>query len=263
MSLAAANGISHELFEAHGSGWLHNGRPASFDDLLNTLSRGSASLLHVHGTGEPPRRLLRGLTIPWICDHRMKLPRSLFRPVPTPAVVLADRELPEAVSDDWFVVRHVSDGRAGARRVGSFARNDRARNNSEQSSGRIRRFREDVEWILFDAPPTPDELAALDLWVDPASSEDDVDGMVPEALACLTPVVAAKTERNSKRLDGGKAGLLPPVGDHNEMTHAVLNVLFKEEVAAPLRRHARLVRERFRPANRRAAIEAVYAEVIG
>lgn len=189
------------------------------------------------------------------------MPRSLFRRFPSPSLVLADRPVPEAAGDEWFVERPARTRHNGPRRVGSFARSAAVRNNSAQACGRILRFRDDVEWTVYDEPPSPRELADLDLWVDPASGEDDVDGMVVEAIACRTPVVAARTEVNARRLDHGKAGLLCPAGDHNELTHAVLGALFKYEISTPLRAHAERIRDRFRPHHRRDAVARIYAEV--
>jgi hypothetical protein len=255
--------ISHEVFDATPAGWTRGGIPSSLDDVKQAAQPGSAALLHVHGTSQPPRRLLTGLSIPWISDRNVSLPRSLFRRIPPPAAILAERGVPDVAGDDWFAAsrahRHGHQGKT----VGSYVRCAGTRNGAEQVFGRIRRFRDDVDWAFFEAPPSPAELAGLDLWVDPATRDDDLDGMVVEAIACLTPVAAARTAANGRRLDDGKAGLLTPVGDHNEMTHAVLNLLFKEEVAAPRRIHAGRIRDRFRALHRRDAVRTIYREVCG
>lgn len=259
----ADSGISHDLFEGSIRGWKRGGAESTLDELRRTALPGGAALLHVHGTAQPPGRLLGGLAIPWISDRRLPLPRSLFRRIAPPAVVLTERGVPDAAGEEWFVEPRPRDRGQTAKRIGSYVRGADTRNGAEQVFGRIRRFREDVDWIFFDDPPTPDEMAGLDLWVDPATREDDLDGMVVEAIACLTPVVATRTIANSRRLDDGRAGLLAPVGDHNEMTHAVLNLLFKEEVAAPRRFHAARIRDRFHATHRRDAVRRVYREVCG
>jgi len=219
------------------------------------------NLIHLHGT-PPPGRLASGLSIPWVTDRRVPIPRSFFRRARPPATVLIDREVPEVAADEWFSVQNHSRSSA-LKRVGCYVRDDAVRNNAQQVAGRIARFREDVDWILFDAPPSPEEVVTLDLWVDPASSEDDADGMVTEAIACLTPVVAARTALNKRRLDGGNSGLLVPIGDHNELTHAVLNALFKPEIMSPHRQHMERNRDRLRPARRQDAVRRIYAEVAG
>jgi glycosyltransferase involved in cell wall biosynthesis len=260
MSTAIRSG---RLFEQTSRGWLREGQPSSIDDLLNLLRSTDQDLLHVHGSAEPPKRLLAGLQIPWICDRRLPKPRALFRRLPSPAVVLVEAGVPEAAGEEWFIEGRRKHGDGRRRRVGTYARTDAVKNHAEQAAGRIQRFREDVDWVMYERPPSPEELVELDLWVDPASGDGDLDGMVVEAVVSLTPVVAARTAVNSRRLDGGKAGLLTPIGDHNELTHAVLNVLFKSEVSTPLRQHAEAIRDRHRPERRRAALERIYKEVIG
>lgn len=262
IDLAGESRTADVLFEATPEGWTRDGETSSLDRISEELRSGGGDLLHFHGASPPHRALLSGLEKPWVTDRRVDLPRRLFRRIPPPAAILTERSIPEAVADHWFARGRSPRRRDGRSRVGSYARSDSARNNAEQAAGRIQRFRDDVDWVLYEIPPTPEEMSGLDLWVDPTSDEEDLDGMVGEAIACLTPVIAARTETNARRLDAGKAGLLPPVGDHNEMTHAVLNMLFKNEVSIPLRQHAESIRDRFRPRHRREAVGRVYVEVV-
>jgi len=260
IDLSSASESTPVLFEAAPGGWLRDGSASALTELSKFLRSGEVDLLHLHGAAQPPGGLVSGLPIPWVSDRRLTLPRSFFRRTRQPSAVLIDRGVPEVASDEWFDVRNQPRS-STVRRVGSFVRNEVTRNNLEQAAGRIERFRDDVEWVLFETPPTPDQMVTLDLWVDPASGEDDADGMVTEALACLTPVVAARTEINSRRLDGGRAGLLTPVGDHNELTHAVLNALFKPEVTSPHRLQMERSRDRLRPVRRQEAVQRIYQEV--
>jgi hypothetical protein len=255
---AGPNAI-HETFETTPDALRRGREPSSVDELERALRE--ASLLHLHGSSRPPKRLLAGLTIPWISDRALPIPWTLFRRIPEPATVLSQRSVPEAVGNEWFVdagARASSDGRKHA---GSLVRNADVRNSAEQSYARIQRFREDVEWTFFEEPPTPAELASLDLWIDPAADDDDLDGMVVEAIACRTLVAAARTPANARRLDDGRAGLLCPPGDHNEMTHAVMNALFKDEISEPRRHYAERIRDRFRPHRRQAVVLGIYEEV--
>ena len=105
------------------------------------------------------------------------------------------------------------------------------RNSVEQTMARIRRFRDDVDWQIFDQRPSPEDLGSVDLWVDPAAEENDFDGFVAEALVVGLPVVATRTPINDLRLEQGRTGFLVPPRDPNEMTHAILSALFKTEVA--------------------------------
>lgn len=132
----------------------------------------------------------------------------------------------------------------------------------ELTQARIQRFRNDIEWLLFDAPPTPDDLALVEAWVDPTPSDDDYDGCVAEALVASRVVVASRTPINVRRLDKGLSGFLVPPGDPNELTHAILTALFKPEVALKKIEGARLTAGKFRPRQRLRVLERLYQAVI-
>ena len=95
------------------------------------------------------------------------------------------------------------------------------------------------------------------------NEENDLDGLVCEAIACGVPVVASRIPANDRRLDRGRVGLLTPPGDHNELVHAVLNALFKEETLRPILEQARLVRDYLRPESRRERLVDLYSEIVG
>ncbi|HEX6159170.1 MAG TPA: glycosyltransferase, partial [Thermoanaerobaculia bacterium] len=104
--------------------------------------------------------------------------------------------------------------------------------------------------------------ADVDLWVDPAVDENDFDGFVAEALVVGIPVVAARTAINSHRLEKGRTGLLVPLNDPNEMTHAILAALFKSEVAESRQAAARQTVGKFRPRQRFRALVPLYERLI-
>jgi glycosyltransferase involved in cell wall biosynthesis len=132
----------------------------------------------------------------------------------------------------------------------------------EQTLVRIGRFRDDVTWKLFDRPPSPDDLAGVDVWVDPAVEEADLDGFVAEAVVSGKSVVASRTEVNALRLEQGRTGLLAPPNDPNEVTHAILAALFKPEVARSKIEAARQTAGKFRPRQRSRVLERIYETVI-
>jgi glycosyltransferase involved in cell wall biosynthesis len=116
----------------------------------------------------------------------------------------------------------------------------------EQTVARIERFRSDVRWQLFSHPPSPDDLAGVDVWIDPAVRADDFDGWAAESLVLGLPVVTSRMPINLQRLEQGRTGLLVPPGDPNELTHAILATLFKREVAEGKQRAARQTVSKFR-----------------
>lgn len=170
---------------------------------------------------------------------------------------LGERAIAEAVEDRYFDVRH--DAREGRdhKIIGSFSRPS-TKNMIEQTMSRLQRFRSDIEWHLFDHAPSPDELAALDAWIDPAIEEDDFDGFTAEALVVGLPVVASRTLINVQRLEQGRTGMLVPPRDPNEMTHAILAVLFKREIAEAKQLAARQTISKFRPRQRIRALVQLY-----
>ncbi|MEO8382191.1 MAG: glycosyltransferase [Acidobacteriota bacterium] len=191
-----------------------------------------AEVAHVYaGEALPPEPFV-GFAIPYVSSAALARPRWRLRKAAAPAVTVTPENVPEVVEDRYFAnLPPRSMPREGElRTVGSFGRGA-TRNLVEQTMARIHRFRDDVTWRELDAPPTPEDLASVDLWVDPAVEERDYDGFVAEALVVGVPVVAARTGVNAKRLEQGRTGTLVPLRDPNELTHAILASLFKAEVA--------------------------------
>ena len=127
---------------------------------------------------------------------------------------------------------------------------------------RIHRFREDVQWRLFSHPPSPEEIASVDVWVDPAVEEDDYDGFVAEALAVGVIAVAARTPVNEQRCERGRTGFLVPPCDPNELTHAILAALFKPEVGRARAEAARQTVSKYRSRHRLRVLTQMYEHLI-
>jgi hypothetical protein len=219
----------------------------------------NADVVHVYA----PRALdPLELHIPYVSNARPK--RRRFRKtiephsVVTPLKDTADVYIPEAVQEIYF---RQGEGRSGTT-IGTYARKDLG-NIIEQTAARIQRFRDDVEWLLFDAPPTPEDLRSVDLWVDPAASEEDFDGFVAEAIAAGTAVVASRTAINVQRLEKGRTGVLVPPRDPNEWTHAILTALFKPESRHSKTVAAQQTVSKFRARHRAAALLQLYKSILG
>ncbi|HUR82455.1 MAG TPA: glycosyltransferase family 4 protein [Thermoanaerobaculia bacterium] len=147
--------------------------------------------------------------------------------------------------------------RSGARIVGSFHRAG-VKNMVEQTLARIHRFRDDVRWNVIDHVPTPDDLREVDVWVDPAVSEEDLDGFPAEALVSGVPVVAARTAINVARCEKGRTAFLVPPRDPNEMAHAILAALFKSEAAQGKIQAASQTAPKFRSRHRLRVLTHLY-----
>jgi glycosyltransferase involved in cell wall biosynthesis len=107
-------------------------------------------------------------------------------------------------------------------------------------------------------PLTPEDLASVDIWVDPAIDDNDLDGFVAEGLVVGLPVVATRTAINVLRLEQGRTGFLVPPRDPNEMTHAILSALFKTEVAESRQFAARQTVSKFRARQRLRILTRIY-----
>lgn len=229
-------------------------------ELERELLSFAPDLLHVYGRGVVPHRLVAAL--PWLADRRLGTSRPLLGRRPGPQAKVLIEEIAEPVADDYFAPpAPLANGRG--RRVGSIRQSGRTASHRDLVEARIRRFRDDVQWELFDTSPSVAEMRTLDLWVDLADDENELDGLVGEALALGLPVVAARTAVNRRRTADGRAAALCPKGDHNEMAHAIVTMLFKPERAAPILEAAEGLRAQFRKDARRAALLRSYAEVLG
>jgi glycosyltransferase involved in cell wall biosynthesis len=171
---------------------------------------------------------------------------------------MAGKYVPEAIEPIWFDAPGRSESAIVSRRtVGSIFRGS-VKSIVEQSVARLHRFRDDVDWQLFGSAPAPEEMALLDAWIDPATLDDDFDGLVAEAAAAGVPIVAARTPINTQRLEKGRTGLLVPVDDPNEMTHAILAALFKPELIRPRLDASRQTIGKYRPVHRWRALSGIY-----
>lgn len=231
-----------------------------------------ADVAHLYAGAALPSKPLVGFPFPYVSSAPLRHSRwSLRRPsepgyLVSPvgvagAAVAHDAQraielLPEAVEDAYFAAE--ARGRNGATKViGSFLRRPLIP-LIEQVRSRVERFRDDTRWELFDRAPSPEDLATVDAWVDPAVDECDLDGFAAEALVVGLPVVASRTAINSRRLEQGRAGFLTPIGDQNETTHAILTALFKTEVAQQKLIAARQTISRFRTRQRARVLFRMY-----
>ncbi len=214
----------------------------------------NAEIAHVYASGELRANDVAHITVPYVASTNVQKSRWAFRKIHEPRVILDPVETPEAVEERyWNVERRPPN----ANRIASFARPG-VRNMIEQTLTRIHRFRDDVTWDILDHPPSPEDLTIVDLWVDPAIEESDLDGYVAEALVVGLPIVAARTSINSQRLEKGRTGWLVPPRDPNEMTHAILAALFKPEVAENKLAAARQTISKFRARQRMRVLGQAY-----
>jgi Glycosyl transferases group 1 len=226
---------------------------------------GEADIAHVYAGRELPSAAFVRFPIPYVSSAGLPKRRwTLRRPVPPRFVIspIGEDAVPEAVEDAYFAHPWSAFGTFSARRgekavIGSFDRPS-VRNVREQTLARIQRFRDDVEWRIFTEQPTPEDLAGVDAWVDPAVDSEDFDGFAAEALVVGLPVVAARTPINAIRLEQGRTGFLTPPRDPNETCHAILSALFKSEVANSRQSAARQTVSKFRARQRIRTLTRLY-----
>jgi len=230
-----------------------------------------ANVAHVYATGELPPALFRRFPLPYLASADVRKRRWPFRSAVEPRYVVSpvlqraeesrEQPLAEAVEDVYFNAR-IADRAAQERKiVGSFARPS-VRNLVEQTAARIQRFRDDVTWQVFDRIPAPEDLAGVDVWVDPAAGDLDFDGFVAEAYVVGLPIVASRTPINVARLERGRTGFLVPPRDANELTHAILTALFKREAAEGKQLAATQTAAKYRPRHRLRALVHLYETLI-
>lgn len=217
-------------------------------------------IVHVYGTPQGAAGAFVRFPLPYVASSGISRSRWSFRTPVSPAHILDPLSFPEPVEGEYFeaVARPVE----RERKIVASVRRGPLDDFIQRTLARIHRFRDDVEWHLVDAPPSPETLAGVDLWVDPALRDDDFDGFVAEALVTGTKVVAARTAINRVRLEEGRTGFLVPANDPNEMTHAILAALFKLEVAESRQTAARQTVGKFRPRQRYRALLPLYERLI-
>jgi len=218
----------------------------------------NADLIHVYA----PDEMFVQLDLPYVSNARLR--RRRFRRTTPPERVItplketAESFIPEAVEENYFAGEK---RRAEKPTIGTFAR-PHLRNIIEQTAARIQRYRDDVDWLLFDITPSPDDLRGVDVWVDPALTENDFDGFVAEAIVAGTAVIASRTAINVQRLEKGRTGVLVPPGDPNEWTHAILAGLFKPELGHSKTVAAQQTASKFRPRHRARALIELYESIL-
>jgi hypothetical protein len=230
-----------------------------------------ADVAHVYATGELPPALFRRFPLPYVASADVRKRRWPFRSAVRPGYVVSpvleraeesrQQPLAEAVEDIYFSARMADRARQERKIVGSFARPS-VRNMVEQTAARIRRFRDDVHWEVFERFPSPEDLTGVDIWVDPAVGALDFDGFVAEALVVGLPVVASRTPVNVARLEQGRTGFLVRPRDANELTHAILTALFKREAAEGKQLAATQTAAKYRPRHRLRALVHLYETLI-
>jgi hypothetical protein len=218
-----------------------------------------ADLVHVYA----PEVMDVDLKLPYVSNARLR--RRRFRRRRPPERVIAplkgtlDSFIPEAVDDSYFAA--ITERQTANPTIGTFTR-PQLRNIIEQTAARIQRYRDDVDWLLFDGAPSPDDLRGVDVWVDPAISENDFDGFVAEAVVAGTAVIASRTPINVQRLEKGRTGALVPPGDPNEWTHAILAALFKPELRHSTRIAGQQTASKFRPRYRARSLIELYESIV-
>jgi glycosyltransferase involved in cell wall biosynthesis len=212
-----------------------------------------ADLIHVYA----PEEMRLDLKLPYVSNVHPRR-RRFRRMTPPERVITIDSFIPEAVDETYFAFAEKQPGRPT---VGAFGR-PKLRNIIEQTAARIQRYRDDVDWLLFDAAPSPDDLRGVDVWVDPAMSENDFDGFVAEAIVAGTAVIASRTAINMQRLEKGRTGVLVPPGDPNEWTHAILAALFKPEFRHSKTVAAQQTASKFRLRHRARALIELYESIL-
>ena len=213
----------------------------------------TADVAHVYGAKRLPRRWFRPFRVPYVASREVD-----------------PFDVPEAVEEMYFMPSECGGlpppSQSGAEaphskgaplRIASFRRASIA-SIVEQTVHRLHRSRDDIEWLLLERPPTPEDFAEIDAWIDPAVDDADFDGFAAEAMVGGAVAIASRTPLNVHRLEKGRTGFLVPSGDANELTHAILAALFKPELAQQKLEAARQTISKFRPRQRLRALTSLY-----
>jgi hypothetical protein len=224
----------------------------------------NADIVHIYAPNDFDPSIVRDIASPYVSNAKPRARRFRKSVQPdhliTPLKETTETFIPEAVEDIYF--GNPATGQPGNRpTIGSYRR--AATNNIiEQTAHRIQRFRDDVDWLLFDTAPSPDDLRSVDVWADPAVDESDFDGFVAEAIAAGTAVIGSRTAINTQRLEKGRTGLLVPPRDPNEWTHAILAALFRPEFRQARVMAAQQTASKFRPRHRAPALTQLYESIL-
>lgn len=229
------------------------------------IERLQPDVVHVYGPVSLPPDFGRRWASPWVATGRPVKRRFSFRAPALPTATVAatgSDAIPEAVAREYLSgARSYSAKMSGRRLIGSTGRGAGMSEMVEAVFARLARFRDDIDWNVFDAFPSNEEMDQVDVWVDPAIDDADFDGFVAEALVRGRLIVAARTPINAWRLAGGKYGVLVRPADPNEMAHAIVNALFKPETGEDLLFPPSVHADRFSAAGRGEKLLALYRRV--
>lgn len=224
-----------------------------------------SDVVHVYSAPEIPAAPLKGLRTRYVSRGAPAGGRFRWMSAPpAPARRLGPEEIPEAVADEFRTAGSRAPITAQPRRfvVGTYGPGRRdVRRMCESAVVRLARFRDDIDWDLYDDPPSADAMKQIDAWIDPTPHPDDLDGMVAEAQSVGIITIASRTPVNQRRLADGSAGFMVPPDDPNELVHALMNALFRPEMTLPKLSTARAA-EWYAPERRAAALVAIYERVI-
>lgn len=225
-----------------------------------SVQRNSVDVVHAYGRSAA--ELCSKSRVRFVASVEPSRARGFWPKRALPArLVTPDAGVPEAVAES-FITEWVAPPARSRYLIGSTARRAEIRSWIERTYARLARFRDDLEWRVFEDPPLPEDLATLHVWVDAALGDGDVDGYVVEAMVGGMPTVAARTALNRWRSDDGRSAHLVPVNDANELAHAILAALFKPELGEEKRATARESIDRFDAGSRAAALLAAYRQVV-
>ncbi|HUF17995.1 MAG TPA: hypothetical protein VMS12_08140 [Thermoanaerobaculia bacterium] len=259
--------IDHEILARQETVHLCSDSPDGASSPAAQLRQISADLAHVYGNPSSHASLIRGFPVPWVASRAPRVRRFFIgRTDPPPLIAgpLTEPALPEAVEEQYFSVKEGREAAGGKARytIGSYGPSRHGVSSlTQRTIARLERFRQDIDWMMFDAPPSREQLAELDLWVDPASDETDYDGFTAEALVAGMRVVACRTAINRDRLAEG-SGFAVPIEDPNELAHAIVTALFKDEIAGQRLEAAAAQSGRFDPSVRSESLLRLYNQIL-
>lgn len=234
--------------------------------LFLELHRSRADLAHVYGSARAHGRFFGNFPLPYVASDAPSGRRLRWRQPRNPLAIttpIGPSRIPESVEPRYFAIEPRPE-RASRDHflIGTYGGARAIRSMVDRTLARISRFRDDLDWKIFDHVPIPEELTSVDLWVDPTADENDFDGLVAEALVVGQRIVASRTAINLERSSNGEAGRLVPPNDPNEMTHAILTALFKPEVSTPRLSQQEAIRRRFSARNRERRLFAFYGDLL-
>ena len=249
---------------------LHRADPE--ESLVEFGTLGQFDIVHLYDADRIAPSVRRRIPPRHVADARGRRSRLPWRSIPDPRVLIRPVESVKAPEEGFFLAEPIAEELLGASpagltitehpAVGCVRRQGPVERMTNAIRIRLERFRDDLEWTLFDRLPSRADLRRVSVWIDVATDPDDRDGGAAEAAAAGIPVVASRLPLNEWRLSGGETGFLVRPGDANEFAHVILIALFKPEVTAPRVRRAVETRERFSPVRRAAELSSLYRHMV-